>query len=88
MYRVGLPGWKLAAKWGVPVRLRVNITQDVEANVYVAVSPDLDGLIVEAHTLDALKDEALAAAGVLLELALHSKSQAQTDFILHTAVPA
>jgi predicted RNase H-like HicB family nuclease len=88
MYRVGLPGWKLAAKWGVPVRLRVNITQDLEANVYVAVSPDLDGLIVEAHTLDALKDEALAAAAVLLELAIHSKPQAQTDFIWHTAVPA
>ena len=88
MYRVGLPGWKLAAKWGVPVRLRVNITQDLEANVYYAESPDLDGLIVEAHTLDELKDEALAAAGILLELALHTKPQARTDFIWHSAVPA
>ena len=88
MYRVGLPGWKIAAKCGLPIRLRVNITQDLEANVYVAQSPDLDGLIVEAHTLDELKDEALAAAGVLLELALHAKAQARTDFIWHSAVPA
>lgn len=87
MYRVGLPGWKLAAKWGVPVRLHVNITQDLDANVYVAQSPALDGLIVDAHTLEELKDEALAAASVLLELALHTKPQARTDFIWHSTVP-
>lgn len=89
MYRVGLPGWKLASKLGVSVRLRVNIRQDLEANVYVAESPDLDGLIVEAHTLDEIKDEALSAAGALLELALHTKAPvAQTDFTFHFAAPA
>ncbi len=88
MYRVGFPLWKVAARMGMPVRLRVNITQDLEANVYVAESPDLDGLIVEGHTLDEVKDEALAAASVLLELALHTKSQARTDFIWHSTVPA
>lgn len=89
MYRVGLPGWKLASKLGVPVRLRVNIRQDLEANVYVADSPDLEGLIVEAHTLDEIKEEALSAAGVLLSLALSTKAPAaQTYFILHSAVPA
>jgi predicted RNase H-like HicB family nuclease len=88
MYRVGFPGWKIAAKMGIPVRLRVNITQDIEANVYVAESPDLEGLIVEAHTLDELKEEALSAAGLLLELQLHKKPQAQTDFMWHCPVPA
>lgn len=93
MYRVGLPGWKLAARLGVPVRLRVNITQDLEANVYVAESPDLDGLIVEGHTLDDIKAEALAAAGTLLEMELQTKAdsralKAHTDFIMHSAVPA
>lgn len=79
MYRVGLPGWKLAAKLGVPVRLRVNITQDLEANVYVAESPDLDGLIVEGHTLDDIKAEALAAAGTLLEMELHTKAPSDAE---------
>ena len=93
MYRVGLPGWKFAARCGIPVRLRVNIRQDLEANVYVADSPDLDGLIVEGHTLDDIKDEALSAAGILLELELQTKPdqrtvRAQTDFIMHSAVPA
>lgn len=88
MYRVGMPGWKLAAKMGVPVRLRINITQDLEAKVYVAESPDLDGLIVEAHTMDEIKTEALAAAGILLELELNTKAHAQADFNWHSAVPA
>lgn len=73
MYRVGMPGWKLAAELGVPVRLRVYIKQDLEANVYVAESPDLNGLIVEGHTLDEIKGEALAAAAILLELELRTK---------------
>jgi predicted RNase H-like HicB family nuclease len=93
MYRVGLPGWKFAARMGMPVRLRVNIRQDLEANVYVAESPDLSGLIVEGHTLDDIKSEALAAAGILLEMELQSRPDrkpisAQTDFILHSPVPA
>jgi predicted RNase H-like HicB family nuclease len=76
------------AKMGVPVRLRVNIQYDIEANIYVAESPDLDGLIIEGHTLDEVKNEALAAAGVLLELQLHTKPKAQTDFTWHSPVPA
>ncbi len=59
-----MPGQKLAAKLGVPVRLRVFITQDLEANVYVAESPDFDGLVIEAHTLDEFKSEALACSKV------------------------
>ena len=88
MYRVGLPGWKLAAKMGVAVRLRVNIQYDLEANVYWAQSPDLDGLVVEGHTLDEIKNEALSAAAALLELQLNTRPQAQTDFIWHSPVPA
>ena len=86
--RLTFAQWTLLAKLGMTVRLRVNIHHDLEANVYVAESPDLEGLVVEAHTLDEVKDEALAAAAALLELKLHTKSHAQTDFILHSPVPA
>jgi predicted RNase H-like HicB family nuclease len=70
VYRVGLPGWKLAARLGVPLHFRVHIKQDLEANVYWACSPDLDGLVVEGATLDEIKSEAEAGARLLLELAL------------------
>lgn len=88
MYRVGFPGWKVASKLGMSVRLRVNISRDEAAGVYIAESPDLDGLIVEATTLEELKREALLGAESLLELALHTdKPQARTDFILRSRLP-
>lgn len=88
MYQVGLPGCTLVAKVGITVRLRANIHHDLEANVYMAESPDLEGLVVEAHTLDEVKGEALTAAATLLELKLRTRSHAQIDFILHRPVPA
>jgi predicted RNase H-like HicB family nuclease len=82
MYRVGFPGWKLAAKLGVPVRLRVYIKQDLEANVYVAQSPDLQGLVIEGHTLEEVKIEALACSKILLEQTLKKAApETKTDFI-------
>ena len=48
MYRVGFPGWKLAARLGVPVLYRIDVHHDTEANVYIATSPDMRGLVAEA----------------------------------------
>ena len=88
MYRVGRPGWRMLARLGVSLRLRVQIRHDPEANVYVAESPDLEGLVVEARTLDEVQEETLAAAAALLELQLKTKAKAHTDFIWHSTVPA
>lgn len=83
MYRVGFPFWKVLARMGMPMRLRVDISHDPEANVYLAQSPDLDGLIVEGRTLEDLKNEALLAASILLKLTLHRETpQARADFRL------
>jgi len=88
MYRVGLPFWKELARMGLPIRLRIDISHDSEANVYIAQSPDLDGLIVEGRTFEDLKNEALWAASTLLELALHQpKPLVRADFRLSTELP-
>lgn len=70
MYRVGFPGWKLAARVGLPVTFRVQVMHDDEVNRYWARSPDLDGLVVEAETLDQLRDEVRSAAEMLFELSI------------------
>lgn len=84
MYRVGFPFWKTVARRGFPLVLRVQIMRDEDAGVYVARSPDLDGLVVEASSLDELRLEALNAADVLLELALKvdQPPRSTTDFRL------
>jgi len=91
MYRVGFPGWKIAAKMGVPLRLRVNVHFDSEAKSYWADSPDLRGLVVTGDTLDELRQEARGAAEVLLEIALKNHApQTQPDFLFRDAaiIPA
>ena len=80
MYRVGFPGWKLAAKMGIPLLVKVNAYYDKESNSYWASSPDLDGLIVSGADLDELHTEINAAASDLLMLAIDSrKTTAKTE---------
>lgn len=90
MYRVGFPGWKLAARFRIPLLIRVNVYLDKEANVFWAKSPDLDGLIVEAATLDELRHEVTSAAGELLSMTLQTPNpRAATELrMLDTALCA
>jgi len=86
MYRVGFPGWKIAARLGVPLCLRITIHFDRETNSYWADSPDLRGLVVTGDTLDELRQEARDAAGVLLEMSLDGHAPpAQPDFMFKDA---
>lgn len=70
-YRVGLPGWKLVARAGIPTSLRVDVMKDAEAGVFVATSPDLPGLVAEAATLEDLVAEIKAGVIDLLSDYLH-----------------
>lgn len=66
MYRVGFPGWKIAAALGITLVFRVDVLQDEEAGVFVATSPDLNGLVAEAPSLEALFKEVGHGADMLL----------------------
>lgn len=56
------------AEMGMPLLIKVQIIHDKEANVYVATSPDLKGLVVEAETLDELEKEVWDLVPELLTL--------------------
>lgn len=85
MYRVGLPFWKQLARFGVPMYLRVNVLRDDKASVFVAMSPDLDGLVVEAETMDELVKEAREVIDMLLDEYLSSGNHAEPEFRLRSA---
>ena len=53
--------------------IRVDAFFDKEANVFVATSPDLKGLVAEAETLDALEKEVLACASGLISFQLQDQ---------------
>jgi 5'-3' exonuclease len=70
MYRVGFPGWKLAARFGVPLLVKIEVIRDAEAAVFVATSADLPGLVVEASDLDQLMPAVYGCVAMLLEAQL------------------
>jgi hypothetical protein len=65
MYRLGWNFAPLLAKPSIPL-LIVDIIHDDEANVYIATSTDLTGLVVEADSLDEFEKEVLELAPELL----------------------
>ena len=88
MYRVGFPGWKVAGRLWVPLRVRVFAHFDNESKTYWASSPDLDGLVVSGATLDELRSETLSAAQTLLELEVDgsNKRAVTTDLRVMDAI--
>jgi hypothetical protein len=70
MYRVGFPGWKIAARLNVPLLFKIDVVHDVEASVYIATSSDLKGLVVEAATVEELMKEVYHCTDMLMEQAL------------------
>lgn len=80
MYRVGLPFWKFLARLGVPMHLRVLVQRDAESSMFVAVSPDLKGLIVEAETMDELVTETRDVIDMLLDEYLSNGKHAEPEF--------
>lgn len=70
MYKIGYPFWRLAARFGIPLRLRVNVAYDAEAKVFVATSSDLRGLVCGAQTIDELVKQVNFASADLLSLEL------------------
>lgn len=78
MYRIGLPMWKLYARLGGALFCRADVAHDKDANVFIATSPDLKGLVVEAETIDTLFIETQDCINMLLAEQLDSKAQAHT----------
>ena len=75
MYRVGYPFWRRIVRAGFPVSFRVNVSFDSEAKVFIATSPEVKGLVVEASSLDELVRETRLAVDMLMEDCLGSTEQ-------------
>ena len=59
-YRVGFPGWKIAARLGMTLKVRVTVLWDNDAKVFVATSEDFLPefcCVAESETWDGLKEE-------------------------------
>jgi len=87
-WRLGFPGWRIAALLGFPIKILIDVSRDADAGVYYATSDDI-GLAVESESLDGLMVEIHSALPVLLEIAHSSVREPKTDIRLHdNFVPA
>lgn len=57
MYRLSWPCARLLGRLGVPLEVKVFVRFDEEAGVFVGISPDVEGLVVEAPSLDEIARE-------------------------------
>ena len=89
MYDLKWPFAKTLAGLGLPVVVKVSVTLDPEAQVFVATSSSVPGLVVEASTVDELLAELKFAVDELVgrEQSQDSLRNAhlQIDTLLHPA---
>ena len=67
MYRVGFPGWKIAARIGVPLLVKIQVVHDKQAQVFIATSKDLPGLVVESKDMAEMFTEVCDCLNMLIE---------------------
>ncbi len=80
-YPISYPLAGLVSKLGAKIVIRIDFIHDKEANVFVATSRDIKGLVVEAETYDQLQSELKEAIATLSELN-HTKNSHHTDLLL------
>lgn len=68
MYPFNYPFAKFISAIGIPVYIKIEAFLDEEAGVYVASSPNVKGLHVEAESLDELRKEIELTLPGLLEI--------------------
>jgi len=66
---------------GVKLVVRIEFIHDKEANVFIATSKDIEGLVIEASNFEELQNELKEAITTLSELN-HSKNKHDTDMVL------
>ena len=89
-YRVGFPGWKLLAQLGCPVKAKVTVTWDDEAQLFVGECTDFEpylGIVTEAPTINLLKHKLLDCCHEALIEAFQPKNSRIADSVRFALQP-
>lgn len=87
-YRLGWPLGRVFARFGLPAVIRIEAIHDDEAGVFVATSPDVRGLVIEADTLEEVANEVRLVLPDLLGFENAGNVPPQTSIRLATYSPA
>gem|GEM_PF-2201683 len=67
------PLWALCARFGYRHRVRMDVIYDDEVDVYIGISKNMRGLVVEADTMEELKAETARVVRDIASLCVHGK---------------
>lgn len=70
------------------MHLRIFVQRDAESRMFIAVNPDLKGLIVEAETMDELFTETRDVTDMLLDEYLSSGKHAEPELRMRAPLSA
>ena len=76
-YRVGFPGWKIAARLGCPLRVKVFVVYDEESKMLVAECNDFQpylGIVTEGNTFEELQRKVEECCEMAMEEAFRTNS--------------
>ncbi|NOQ94596.1 MAG: DUF1902 domain-containing protein [Methylophaga sp.] len=80
-YPISYPLANFFSALGIKLIIRIDFIHDKEADVFVATSKDIQGLVVEAASYEELQSEIKEAIATLSELS-NSKNNMHTDVVL------
>lgn len=88
MYPFNWPLAEIFNSLGVPLLIVVKVEHDDEAGVYIATSPNVKGLVVEAETLDEVRNEVSLILPDLIEMNYkHMSARKQNNACLEFRTP-
>jgi len=80
-YPITYPLANLFSLLGAKLVIRIDFIHDKEADVFIATSKDIQGLVIEAASYEELQSEIKEAIATLSELS-NSKNNIHTDVLL------
>lgn len=78
-YPINWPLARFAGSLGVRIKIRIDVEFDSENSVYIATSPNLKGLVVEAATLDEICREVELVLPDFLDVKFHSNGSSPNN---------
>lgn len=80
-YPISYPLANFFSALGAKLIIRIDFIHDKEADVFIATSKDIQGLVIEAVSYEELQSEIKEAIATLSELS-NSKNNMHTDVVL------
>jgi hypothetical protein len=87
MYPYSWPFSAVLTKLNFPQTIRINVLEDKQAKVYTATSPNIKGFVIEAESLEKIKDEVNLMLPEFISTSKNVEGSSLRKTMLHFYIP-